>query len=343
MKMKVGLETVVKEMPETVKRGSDYSYLEHLIPKDIQGKFRFPDEIRRFRHDDAAEILAERVAKKALDRAGLKTSDIDYIIANNCGGKYTVPMVGTYIHHKLGCSKETPVLNISNACASFVDGCQVAWNIILGGRYKRILVVTVSAWETTGGQMRADLTDFLSVLMGDGAGAGIVSSQNLKCEFLSHYNWTSSEVYDWCGATPSKCVHPELKQANDQPTISNYLFGTPGLFGWWKNNGERYGIECINKALEMANLSLSQLDMVVFHQPSDLMYDFWIDGAEKAGLSRAKWKHTWNKYGNLSNSVIPVNLAEFWENGELKKDSIIALLSVGAGGHGPTIIIKWLV
>ena len=53
MKKKVGLETVVKEIPETVKRSSDYSYLEPFIPKDIQGKFRFPDEIRRFRHDDA--------------------------------------------------------------------------------------------------------------------------------------------------------------------------------------------------------------------------------------------------------------------------------------------------
>src|SRR4030042_5809724 len=179
MAVKVGLETVVSEIMGTVVRAKDQAYLEPVVPEPLKGKLRFPDEIRRFRSNDAAEILAEKAAKKALDKAGLKPSDIDYIISNNCGGKYTIPMVGTYIHHKLGCGKETPVLNISNACASFVDGCQVAWNIILGGRYKRILVVTVSAWETIGGQMRADLTDFLRVLMGDGAGAGIVSSQNL--------------------------------------------------------------------------------------------------------------------------------------------------------------------
>jgi 3-oxoacyl-[acyl-carrier-protein] synthase III len=40
-------------------------------------------------------------AKKVLDKAGLKPLDIDYIISNNCGGKYTVPMVGGYVHWKL--------------------------------------------------------------------------------------------------------------------------------------------------------------------------------------------------------------------------------------------------
>lgn len=341
--MKVGLETVVSEFPENVVKDTDYAYLNLVIPPMLKGRFRVPAETRRFKDDNAAEILAERVAKKALDSAGLRPSDIDYIIANNCGGKFTVPMVGTYIHHELGFREETPVLNVSQACASFVDACEVAWNLILAGKYKRVLVVTVSVWETSGGQARADLTDPMSAVMGDGAGAAIVSCQNLKCEFLSYYNRTWGEVYELSGAGPRPAANPELKQAEDQPAVSNYMFGTPQFFEWWQRVGPTFGIDGLKGALKMVGLVLSDLDMVIFHQPADMLYDMWMDGAEKEGVSKDKWNHTWEKYGNTSNAVIPINLTEFWEKGELKKDSILAWITIGAGGHAPTMIVRWLV
>ena len=343
MKIKVGLETVVSEMPETIVKNSDQSYLETVLPEEWRGIFKWPDEVRRFKNNDAAEILAEKVARKALDRARLKPSDIDYIIANNCGGKYAIPMVACYIHNKLGFPRETPILNVANACASFVDACWVAWNLILAGTYKRILVVTVSVWETIGGEGRADLTDPMSAAMGDGAGAAIVSSQNLKCEFLSFYNRTFGEAYDWCGCGMKQPAHPELKQAKDQPAVSNYLFGTPEFWEWWQKIGEQFGIDNLKGALKMANMTIADLDTIIFHQPADMLYDMWIEGAAKAGVSKDKWKHTWNKYGNLSSAVPPVNLAEFWGRGELKKDSIIAVMTLGAGVNVPTMIIRWLV
>jgi len=341
--MKVGLETVVSVFPETVVKAAEYDYLESVIPPMLKGVFRVPAEIRRLRDDDAAEILAERVAKKALDRAGYKPSDIDYIISNNCGGKYTVPMVGTYIHHKLGFRQETPVLNISQACASFLEACEIAWNFMLAGKYKRILVVTVSAWETPGGQVRADLTDPMNVVMGDGAGAAIVSTENLKCEFLSYYNRTWGEVYDLSGAMIRPPTNPQLKQAEDQPPVSSYMFGTPEFFAWWQRVGPTFGINGFKGALKLAGLSLSDLEMVIFHQPADMLYDIWIDGAEKEGVSKDIWHHTWEKYGNLSNAVVPCNLAEFWEDGMLKKDMIMAWITIGAGAHVPTMIVRWLV
>ena len=343
MKMKVGLETVVSEMPEMIVKNRDQSYLDPLVPEPLRGIFKWPDEIRRFKNNDAAEILAEKVARKALDRAGLKPPDVDYIIANNCGGKYPTPLIACYIHNKLGFPIETPILNVQNACSSFVDACWVAWNLILAGTYKRILVVTVSAWETTGGNGRADLTDPMSACLGDGAGAAIVSSQNLKCEFLSYYNRTFGEVYDWVGCTMKPPAHPELKQAEDQPPVSNYLFGTPEFWEWWQRMGEQFGIDNLKGALKLANMTLSDLGTIIFHQPADMLYDIWIEGAAKAGVSKNKWKHTWEKYGNLTSAVPPVNLAEFWENGELKKDSIIAVMTLGAGISVPTMIIRWLV
>lgn len=342
MELKIGLESVAAELPELVVKAQDWAYLDPVIPGPLKGSFKFPTEIRRCRNDDAAEILAEGAARKALDKAGLKPSDIDFIIANQSGGKYVIPMVGTYVHRQLGFSEETPVLNILQACASFVDGCEIARNLIQAGKYKRILVVVVSAWETIGSNGRGDLTDVMSSVMGDGAGAGIVSTENLKCEFLAHYNRTFSETYFLSGKILSKPANPGLEGAPAQPAESMYMFGSPKFFTWWLEIGERFGIDGFKGVLKNTNFTLSDIDAIVFHQPADMLYDMWMDGAEKEGVPMNKWKHTWHEFGNLAPAVVPVNLALFQERGELKKDWLIALITIGSGGHCPTMLIRWL-
>jgi 3-oxoacyl-[acyl-carrier-protein] synthase-3 len=342
MSIRIGLEAVASEIIGDVVTAKEQAYLLPNIPDFLKDTFHFPRRIIRFRNEDAAEILAENVSRKVLDQAGLKPTDIDYIIANNCGGKYCAPMVGSYIHWKLGFPVEVPVLNISNACASFVDACEVASNFISAGKYQRILVVTVSAWNTIGGQTRTDLSDPQAAMMGDGAGAAIVSSRNLKCEFLSYYNRTWPETYDMCGSKPKAPACPDLPGAPPQPAFTNYMFGTPDFFMWWQRVGERFGIDGIRGALTKAKLALEDLDVVIFHQPADLLYDVWMWGAEKEGLSKDKWIHTWDKYGNLSNAVVPVNLAEFWQEGRFRKGMIQAWITIGAGGHAPTMIVRWL-
>jgi len=341
--IKVGLETVVSEFPERIVTDKNQAYLYPLLPEEIRGHFHFPKEMRRWKKDDALEILAERVAKKALDRAGLRPSDIDCVMATQFGGLFVWPMVAPYIHHKLGLPQNVPAFNISNACASFLDGCEIAWSLVLSGRYKRILFVTAAAWETAGGQGRADFTDPMSAIFGDGAGAAIISSQNLKCEFLSYYGRTFGDLYDKASCGIRGPANPGLKGAPDQPSVGAYMFGTPYFFDWWKKNGPTFGVDNLKPALEKVYLNLSDLDMIIFHQPVDFLYDMWMDGAEEAGISRDKWKHTYHQYGNMGNCVIPVNLAEFWEKGELKKGSIIGLIAIGAGAHSPSMIIRWLV
>ena len=340
--MKVGLETVVSHFPETVLKRSDFSYLDPVTPEEAREIFKGPDEIRRLKDDNAVEILAERAVRKALDSAGLTTSDIDFIIAENIGGKYIIPMVGTYIHHKLGFNEETPVLNIQNVCAGFIDGCHIAWDLLLSGEYKRILVIVVTAIATKG--VGADQTSPGANSFGDGAGAAIVSSQNLKCEFLSYHSRTFGELYEHMTVELRTPEHPELqeKAGVKATTMGNYLWAGPWFFEWQQRVGKGFALEGIDKALKKANLTLSDLDMVIPHQCGDFLLEWWMEGLEEAGVSRDKWKETWNKYGNVGNVDIAMNLAEFWEKGQIAKDSIIALFAPGLGGHTPCMIIKWL-
>jgi len=342
--MKVGLETVVSYFPETVMKREDFSYLDPVIPKGMERIFRGPDEFRRLRDSNAVEIMGEKVAEKALKCAGLKPSDVDFIIAGNLGGKYVIPMVGTWVHHQLGFLQETPVLNTQNCCAGFVDACNVAWNLIRGGEYKRVLVVMVTAWDTRGGGLATDQTTPMGKLFGDGAGAAVVSSQNLKCEFLSYDNRTFGELYHHMASELRPPEHPELlPEYANQVRMGSYLWADQWFVEWQQRDGKGFAIEGIKTALKKANLSLQDLNLVIIHQAQDVIHEPWIEGGDEEGVSREKWKETWNKYGNIGNVDIAANLVELYEEGQIPKDSIIALFPPGGGGHTPCMIIKWLV
>ncbi|MFX0204287.1 MAG: 3-oxoacyl-ACP synthase III family protein, partial [Candidatus Hodarchaeota archaeon] len=285
----------------------------------------------------------EEVAKKALTSAKLKPFDIDYIIAANIGGKRLYPLVGSYIHKKLKFNRETPVLNVQNWCAGFIDQINVAWSLILSGRYKRILIVDVTTWALEGWGI--DQTGPLAKLFGDGAGAAIVSAENLLCEFLSYYNHTVGELYDHMVVELMPHMTPELKEkAGVKGTMGNYLIADNWFFEWQQAEGKEFAVEIIKGALQEAKMTVSDLDMVIIHHAQDVIHNRWIEGGVDAGISKEKWKdENWNKYGNIGNVDIPANLVGFIENGQIQKGSVIALFAPGLGGHTPCMILKWLV
>lgn len=338
--MKVGLETVVSYFPETVVKREDFSYLDPVIPEGMEKMFRGADEFRRLRDENAVEIMAEQVTKKALNSAGLKPSDIDYIIATNLGGKYILPMIGTYIHHKMGFQTQTPVLNIQTCCASFVDGLNLAWNMILGGRYKRILVVAVTALAIEG--YGVDQTSPLAKNFGDGSGAAIVSSQNLKCEFLSYHSRTFGELYDHMYVNLRKVMHPELKEkAGVQDDMGMFVFADEWFFQWVQKAGKTFAVEGIQKALAQANLGLSEVDMVIIHHPQEMIHEAWIEGGAEAGIPREKWKESYHKIANCGNVDVAAILAELLEQRQIPQDMVVALFPPGLGGHTPCMILRW--
>jgi 3-oxoacyl-[acyl-carrier-protein] synthase III len=339
--VKVGLESIVSFFPETVVRREDLAYLDRFIPPGQEGFFRGADEIRRSKDDRAVEILAEGAARKALAAARLEPSDIDYIIAANIGGRRLLPMVGSHIHEKLGFPREVPATNIQNVCASFVDGLNLAWSLVLSGRYRRVLVVTVTAIATKG--WGVDQTSPMAKSFGDGAGAGIVSADRLRCEFLSYDNRTFGELYEHMYMERMPRANPEL----------NPLLGLEGdeticlamddwVSGWTERMGKTFAVEGIETALAKAGLTKADLDRVLIHHPMEMMHGPWIEGGVEAGIPREKWKELYNRIGNCGNVDIPASLAEFVGTGEIQPGHVVALFPPGLGGHTPCMILRWL-
>jgi 3-oxoacyl-[acyl-carrier-protein] synthase-3 len=336
--MQVGYEAVVRYWPEKVMRRSDFAYLEKVMSEEERNILGMPSEVRRVEGKDGAETLGEIVARKALESAGLATSDIDCIVAEKAGGKYAAPGIGCSVHQRLGISDEAPVFDVQQGGASFPQASHLAWCLVLSGQYKRVLVVEVAALSIGG----LDRTNPISMAVSDGASAAIVSSQNLKCEFLAHGARTESIIYDDCIATMKAVEHPELLKEGESK-YGVFLALTPHFIEHQMKIGKDYVRDTLERAARKINIKLSDLDFVIAHHASLPLMHMWMEGMEEVGVNRTKWKEAYERFGGALNADVGANLAELWQEGRLKKGSLVGLFGPGAGGHTSGLILRWLV
>ena len=123
---------------------------------------------RRFatRYKDTTATMGAEAAKIAIERAGITTKDIDFIIFATLSPDYFFPGCGVLVQRLLG-MKEIGALDIRNQCSGFVYGISVADQFIKTGMYKNILLI--------GSETHSYALDFstrgrnVSVIFGDGA------------------------------------------------------------------------------------------------------------------------------------------------------------------------------
>ncbi len=330
--MIVGFETIVRYVPEEILTKDHFDYLKPALarlPKFLQEQFSIvPNEVRKYRgkDGDAAELMAIAIAKEALDSSGLKASDIDYVIG-----------AAVSLHKELGLNLDTPMLNIANCCASFLDACQIAWNLVDSGECRRVLVVASAA--LAGGT--TDLTDPIAPIFGDGAAAAIVSAHNLKCEFLSYLGETDGTCYRSARGEVRPLANPELAEVAGVPSGLGPYFNMDDISYIEVASKKGYLRESLERALKKANLRLSDMNMVICHHLGDCEAS-WIQDLVDAGLSADTFRNLRLKTGNTGHCDLPTDLVQFVEDGLIKKGSVVALWVPGSGISLGCLVLRWL-
>lgn len=353
--MKVGFETVVNYVPdEVLDVKKHFAYLNAAaanMPKATQEKlYTAPDQVRRLRDVSAAEMMAIAVCKKALESCGLNASDIDGVIVAQTGGKQFMPLLGSFIHLNMGFKKDIIVRNIVDDNVSTINAANIARNFVKSGLCQRVLLIAVAA--QIGGQYKfgVDLTDPLAQNYGDGAAAAIVSSQNLKCEFLSYHVETDS-VKSRPGGTlianfgsvrplknPELAVKAGIESQGDQSGA--YLILDDPLFDEVASR-DKFLAGSLEKVLKKGELDLADVDLLITPHIGYLE-NTWKEDLFKAGLNVDILKNLRNKYGNTAVADSLIDLAEFAEKGMIAKDSVVVLWSVCQGVQLATMALRWM-
>ena len=291
-------------------------------------------EQRRYAVDGENNVdIAEKASQMALERAGIKAEDIDFIIFATLSPDYFMPGTGCLLQERLGLPG-IGALDIRNQCSGFIYGLSIADQFIKTGVYKNILLV--------GSEVQSRGLDFstrgrdLAVLFGDGAGAAVVTrSDNDSSEILTtHMHADGRFAKELWLEHPGSVKNPRMsKELMDEPSIWPYMNGRQVF----KHAVTKFP-EVIIEALQKTGISKDDVDLVIPHQANQRITDAVRARLE---LQEEKVYSNVNKYGNTTAASIPIAMSEAWSEGLIKDGSLICLAAFGSGFTWASALLRW--
>jgi len=277
--------------------------------------------------------IAIPATNQALNMAGLKVSDIDFIIFATSTPDFYAPGSGCLLQEKMGFN-EIGALDIRVQCSGFIYGLSIAEQYIRTGTFNNILLVGAEVQSTA-----MDLTNSgrdTAIIFGDGAGAAIISSTDENKGVLSTHMHSEGKYLKelWLESPASNAGYPRI---NGKTLDEGKQF--------LKMNGKevfRHAVtrfpEVINEALEANNATSEDIDLLIPHQ-ANLRITQIVQ--KRLSLRNEQVFSNIHKYGNTTAATIPIALAEAFNEGKIKDGDLLVLASFGSGFTWASAIMKW--
>ncbi|MBF0120706.1 MAG: ketoacyl-ACP synthase III [Desulfobacterales bacterium] len=278
--------------------------------------------------------LGLEAAKIALDRAGWKAEDLDFIIFATLSPDIYFPGPGCLLQHKLGLFS-TPALDIRQQCTGFLYGLATADSYIKSGLANKILLVGAEV-HSTGLDISTRGRD-VTVIFGDGAAAlcleGVETDENVGLLSVSLY--AEGKYADNLSTEfPASRCNPRLTEESLRQGLHYAKMDGKNIF----KLAVRRLPETANKCLKDANLLISDIDLVIPHQANLRINQAF---QQAMNLPEEKVFHNIQRYGNTTAASIPIALDEAIEMNLIGKGSTVLFIGLGAGLTWGGIIYKF--
>jgi 3-oxoacyl-[acyl-carrier-protein] synthase-3 len=281
----------------------------------------------------ATSDISVPAARQALERAGMKASDLDCIIFATVSPDYMSPGSGVYLQRKLGIAN-IPCLDVRNQCSGFLYGLSVADAWIRTGQYQRVLLVGAEV-QSVGLDLTTRGRD-MSVLFGDGAGAVVLgpTSDDGRGVLSTHlYSDGAFAELLWCdlgGSAHRPRLAPEqLEQGLQFPQmVGREVF---------KHASTRMPASVL-EALKVNGLTVADITLLIPHQ-ANLRISEMVQ--KQLGLRDDQIFSNIQRYGNTTAASIPIALDEALQAGRLARGDLLILTAFGSGFTWGSAAIRW--
>ncbi len=277
----------------------------------------------------ATSDLAAEAARKAIERAGLKPTDIDFIIVGTTTPDMFFPSTACLLQDKIGATHAWGY-DLSAACSGFTYALTTAANMVAAGSSRHALVVGADVMSSI-----IDYTDRATcVIFGDGAGAAVVeASPEDGIGIIDFENYVDGSGGDALKMPAGGSLHPA-----SHDTINDRLH-------YVKQDGQtvfRFAVrnteEACRALLDRNGVSPNDIDLFVSHQANKRII---FAAAEKLGVPDEKVVINIEQYGNTTAATIPLALNTAIEEKRLKKGDLLLMVSVGAGFTVGSMLLRW--
>ncbi|MCW5907488.1 MAG: ketoacyl-ACP synthase III [Chitinophagales bacterium] len=320
-------------VPETVVTNNDLSKVMDTTDEWIVERTGIRE--RRFfkEGEDTVSSMGAKAAQQALERAGKKPEDVDFIVFATLSSDYNFPGSGVLLQRKLP-FRQIGAVDVRAQCSGFIYALSIADQYIRTGTYKTILVVGSEVQSNV--FEKSDRGRNMAVIFGDGAGAVVVEATDepnkgiLTTKLHSDGRFAEELYLEHPGSRRKERFNPDMIEKGE---LLPYMNGKLVFM-----NAVKYFPEVIREALADCNLKESDIDLLVPHQANARIT---VAIQKEFNLPDEKIVSNIDKYGNTTAASIPIALCEAWEQGRIKDGDLIAIAGFGSGFMWASALIRW--
>jgi 3-oxoacyl-[acyl-carrier-protein] synthase-3 len=275
----------------------------------------------------ATSDMAIEAARRAIKDADVDPADIDLLLLGTYTPDYLLPTSACLVQAALGL--KAPAVDMHAACASFIYCLVTGMQFIATGCSKLALIIGADCNSRVVNP--ADKKTF--PLFGDAAGAALLASGSDQQGLVSFAMGADGDganlLYREVGGTKNPYTPEAVAEGSHYLTMQGR-----SVFKW----AIRLLSETICDSLESADLTLDDVDLVIFHQANMRI----ISSAVKdLGIDPKKVFNNLDRYGNTSAGSIPLALDEAFRQGRIQPGNLVLFSGFGAGLAWGTVLMRW--
>ena len=249
--------------------------------------------------------------RQALERAGVKPTDIDGLILATTTPDRVVPASSAAVQDQLGMT--CGAFDVNAACSGFVYALVVAHGLIAMGAEKLLVIGTDTLARIT------DWTDRgTAPLFADGSGAVVLEATNGPGQLLG---WDLD-----ADGSAEKFLYCEIG--------GKVMMDGKEVF----RRAVRIMVDSAEKSMRHAGVTADQISFVVPHQANIRIISAACD---RLGIGMERAALTIHRTGNTSSASIPLALADSLDNSKIAPGDLVLLVGFGAGMTAASAILQW--
>ncbi|WP_431038441.1 3-oxoacyl-ACP synthase III family protein [Streptomyces sp. P6-2-1] len=298
-----------------------------MTPEWIERKTRIRSR-RYAAPDEATSDLAAHAGADALQHAGLRPEDIDFLLVSTSTPDHPQPPTAHLVQHQLG-AYEAACMDLNVVCSGFVYALAVARSLVAQKPGSHALVIAADVYSRI-----LDFTDRrTAVLFGDGAGAAVVGGVARGSGFLDFALAGRGAAH--------RLVRVDAGGSRTPPSARTVAEGGH-LFRMEGREVRDFVMENLPPALEQlagrTGVPLSAVHHFVPHQPNGVMLQEIVDAC---GLGGARTHLTLPDYANVGSASVAVTLDDAHRAGHLAAGDLVLLAAFGGGMAIGAGLLRW--
>lgn len=311
-----------QEIEERINRKTQY------VPEGILDKLFGIQERRFAAKDEQVSDLAAKAAQPIVEQVGRK--NIDFLIFAAASADLIEPATSNIVQQKLGL--KCPVMDIKNACNSFVSAIQVATAFIQANIYGNVLIVN---GEKLSDAINFDIRDadhlqrsLAAFSLGDAGTAALLTASEHTSGFCYQKFMTLGEHWDLCTIQGGGSMFPHDVSKNyfegKTAELKDVILATANGF--------------VNQCLQENGWQVDEIDHFITHQVSAQTFKIIADAT---GIPESKMVSVFERFGNTAAASIPLSLHCANSRNLLKKGDKIVILGLAAGISVSVQLMIW--